>query len=403
MSTTNSLSINTLTASTIVSFSTITASTIRTTGPSIAIGQNVSNPNRFVEIRSDIANSSYLDFHSSDSAVPDFSTRIQSLGGATSGTGALNMTASTMGLMASSGVGIGTTNPATTLHVYQSLGYTSFYNTYGTATAMPAQLVLDAISHRLYLGSYYTGGVGENAVIQSSSYYSSTDHGGTLLLNPNGGSVGINTTGPNALFHIYDAAASSPSIPFMALSPNLPANGAQFLYFGKANSNNNTAQIGWFNIADGSALNYAVLQIYGKANIMTWQASSGNVGIGTTAPVTALDINGISRAIGGFGTNSGSVPGLTTTGTIIHRFRGGAALLSIIGQNNLIYLGFVQWIGNVTSPGVTAIISGGYTATIDGTPDITIKTTAGTSNASWNITYLACPGYAGPGTFTPGF
>ena len=131
----------------------------------------------------------------------------------------------------------------------------------------------------------------------------------------------------------------------------------------------------------------------------------GNVGIGTTSPntTTLLDVNGISRAIGGFGTNSGSVPGLTTTGTIIHRFRGGSALLSIIGQYSYIYLGFVQWIGNVTSPSVTAIISNGYTATIDGNPDITIKSTSLTSNASWNITYLACPGYAGPGTFTPGF
>lgn len=117
MSTTNSLSLDTLTASTMTSFSTITASTIRTAGANVAIGQNVSNPNRFVDIRSDIANSMYFDFHSSDSAVPDYSTRIQSLGGATTGTGALNMTASTIGLMASSGVGIGTTNPQATLHV----------------------------------------------------------------------------------------------------------------------------------------------------------------------------------------------------------------------------------------------------------------------------------------------
>ena len=99
---------------TALSFSTLTASSIIGT---TMLGQNSTYPNRFVELGSDAANSMYLDFHSSDAALPDYSTRIQSLGGATTGTGALNMTASTIGLIASNGVGIGTTYPGATLDV----------------------------------------------------------------------------------------------------------------------------------------------------------------------------------------------------------------------------------------------------------------------------------------------
>jgi hypothetical protein len=63
------------------------------------------------------------------------------------------------------------------------------------------------------------------------------------------------------------------------------------LYFGTANSTNNVAQLGFCNVGNGSTSNYAFLQIYGKATIMTWQAASGYVGIGTTSPSGPLHIN----------------------------------------------------------------------------------------------------------------
>ena len=46
-----------------------------------------------------------------------------------------------VGLLTNGRVGVGMTNPATALHVYQSLGSSSFYSTFGTASAMPAQLI----------------------------------------------------------------------------------------------------------------------------------------------------------------------------------------------------------------------------------------------------------------------
>ena len=106
------------------------------------------------------------------------------------------------------------------------------------------------------------------------------------------GNVGIGTNSLSANLHIYDPVASSSSVPFMAFSPNLYAAGSQYLYFGTANSTNNSAQLGWYNAGAGSASNYAFLQIYGRSNIMTWQASTGNVGIGIAAPQASLHIYG---------------------------------------------------------------------------------------------------------------
>ena len=88
-STTNALGLQSLLASTMtastVSFSTMTASTILTQASTITLAQNVNVPNRFVEIGCDQADTMYFDFHSKDSALPDYSTRIQSVGGATTG------------------------------------------------------------------------------------------------------------------------------------------------------------------------------------------------------------------------------------------------------------------------------------------------------------------------------
>lgn len=106
----------------------------------------------------------------------------------------------------------------------------------------------------------------------------------------NANNVGIGTANPGAVLHIYDSTSSSSSAPLMLFSPNLSVGGAQYMYFGTANSTNNSAQLGWVNVGAGSASNYAFLQIYGRGNIMTWQASTGNVGIGTTNPSCSLAI-----------------------------------------------------------------------------------------------------------------
>lgn len=133
---------STITASTMtissITVSTMTASTIFSATGQTALGNNVSYPNRFVEVGSDTANSIYLDFHSSDAALPDYSTRIQSLGGATSGTGNLNMYASTIGLMPTVGVGIGVTVPSASLHIKNAASAMRITGNLTNTSARPA-------------------------------------------------------------------------------------------------------------------------------------------------------------------------------------------------------------------------------------------------------------------------
>jgi hypothetical protein len=57
-------------------------------------------------------------------------------------------------------------------------------------------------SSRLYLGAAYTSGAGAGSVIQASDYFSSTDNGVGLFLNPKGGGVAIGS--PTATAYSLD-------------------------------------------------------------------------------------------------------------------------------------------------------------------------------------------------------
>jgi hypothetical protein len=204
----------------------------------------------------------------------------------------VNFTAFSM-TVGSMNVGIGMSNPIAKLQINQdgnstanevgthSLGILSNQGTSGTNLMY---MMLDAD---------YTN---QCCSIQSIVYGLKTWN---LNLNPRGGNVGIGTTNPGAILHVSDSLTTATSIPLMLFSPNLSAGGFQYLYFGTANSANNSAQIGWANVGAGSASNYAFLQIFGKANIMTWQASTGNVGIGLTNPSANLHIHNSSSTFTG--------------------------------------------------------------------------------------------------------
>ena len=210
----NSLSLNTLTASSITgnitTLSSITASTILTTGNNIALGQSVAFPNRYLELGTDVVDSVYLDFHSKDSTLSDYSTRIQSLGGTTVGTGALNMMASTMGLMASSGVGIGTNAPGSTLEVYTNSGVGGTTQLNVTSFAGGSTTTNTSVLNLRIQGA--GGGMVDNSI--SAQYNSSGVGTYSLAFKPQGttvmsilgsGNVGIGATTPvGALSVILD-------------------------------------------------------------------------------------------------------------------------------------------------------------------------------------------------------
>jgi hypothetical protein len=185
-------------------------------------------------------------------------------------------------------VGISTNNPTAPLHIY---GSGERIRLDGSSAAQTYIMFSTQGTNRGYIG---TGASGVDMFVAAYASQNLIFQAGAAeyMRVTSSGYVGIGTNAPAANLHINDVSSIGSTVPFMVLSPNLPADRSQYLYFGTANSTNNTAQIGWHNIAAGSALNYAFLQIYGKANIMTWQASTGNVGIGVTNPVKLFQVAG---------------------------------------------------------------------------------------------------------------
>ena len=89
-----------------------------------------------------------------------------------------------MRIDASGNVGIGTASPAGRLHARFDAG---------AGDGFTGRYIFQTTDQRLTIGTYWQSGVGQNARIQSS-----TDSGvaQALLLNPDGGNVGIGTSGP---------------------------------------------------------------------------------------------------------------------------------------------------------------------------------------------------------------
>jgi hypothetical protein len=90
-------------------------------------------------------------------------------------------------------IGIGTATPNAPLNVWGSGPYSGL-----STNPQPGQFIINTTTgtERLILGTWYTGGTGSICSIQSSDYYSSVDHGQSLILNPLGGNVGIGSTVP---------------------------------------------------------------------------------------------------------------------------------------------------------------------------------------------------------------
>lgn len=300
-------------------------------------------------------------------------------------------------------VGIGTNNPTALLSIYSGPSNTVALSmtTSGTGLGSGIQFVNTTPSTGRNYGIYS----GSDGLLHLNDTTAATDRvtigtaGVTILDN-------LSLTGSSSIFYKYGptvgyyvdiqggSATNSPMIEFFA-------GATRRSYIGNASSTSMEIYC-----QNGANL-YFLTEATNRMTITT----SGNVGINTTTPATPLDVNGNVRAITGFGTNTGSVVGLTQTVTPIHVFRGMMALLTVTGLNvtnstTITYVGFVQWVSNVTSPSVTAIVQNGITASIVGvlTPTVSLATTAAiTANVTWNIMYITCPVYAGANTFTPGF
>jgi len=111
---------------------------------------------------------------------------------------------------------------------------------------------------------------------------------GKLYVNSTSGNVGIGTTAPTSLFHIYDSSSSS------ALKIDAPGSYSNLQF---ANSGNLKGELYWNNnvgsfvLAASSSAPVYIQPTGAGGNIILTQGG-GNVGIGTTAPTEKLDVSG---------------------------------------------------------------------------------------------------------------
>lgn len=182
-------------------------------------------------------------------------------------------------------VGIGTTTPNSTLTVVGNGTYAADSINFGISVANAT-----TPTERLYLGVDNSLGVNGSAYIQSIRSGSAYTN---LLLNPNGGNVGIGTTTPQEKLHVeggnillsnnqYLRAYNSTGL----IARNIIGNdSSNHLIIGTAN----TSTMGDVKIYAGTA-SRSISFFADGVNESVKITSSGNVGIGTTSPGTKLQV-----------------------------------------------------------------------------------------------------------------
>ncbi len=164
--------------------------------------------------------------------------------------------AESMRIDSSGNVGIGTTSPEHALSVFKDSN--------GNRT----EIGIDNIDQRLVLGAYFESGVAQYSTIQSTN--NAENSALSLVLQPDGGNVGIGTTSPADKLHVEG------NIYLGASNRTIYTGGSGNLIF----QNNTGSMI--FVRSNGSSESMRI-------------DSSGNVGIGTTSPNARLDVVGSSQ------------------------------------------------------------------------------------------------------------
>ena len=192
-------------------------------------------------------------------------------------------------------VGIGTSSPSQAkLEVLAESDYSSH-------TGHGISIVSNA--NDVYTGMYMgTDDTIDAAYIQSAGInfsFTSKD----LLLNPNGGNVGIGVTDPgssrlsisgtgtgaNPTLAVNNSSTSTFMHTQENLTPNMTSGQTNLLVLGSASSTKNAGYLGYKFSAAGSDSNLLTLGHWGNDNLVVLDGA-GNCGIGTNSPRTTLDL-----------------------------------------------------------------------------------------------------------------
>jgi hypothetical protein len=210
-----------------------------------------------------------------------------SLGAAASGANTDITSLSNLSSIATTGnVGIGTASPGSRLDVVGSAVYNAGFLTSGSL------MVRDSTDPNRGIAIGYDPTL-ESGFQQAGK--SGTDYR-PMLINPNGGNVGIGTTNPATPLEINSAAANKDSLTLKSTNtggwiPKIAFNG--YGYGGSPASQFDSTVIEGGYDGSKSLLSFVMKsqpQSTGS-NIMTL-LSTGNVGIGTTSPTAALEVAG---------------------------------------------------------------------------------------------------------------
>jgi hypothetical protein len=226
------------------------------------------------------------------------------------GTGTTLGASPKMSINNSGNVGIGTITPTATLETRGSVNIYSASNI--TSATNARQLTIGESSnnsaYRLALGYEIDSGTGAwSGVVQSTA----ASVGAPLLLNPIGGNVGIGTSAPGTLLHIASTTASTTTTArientgagsSVQLNLNSAAAGYPHILFSQAG----TGRFEMGQVASNGNFYFNNNTQSGETNASMVITKAGNIGIGTTAPGSKLDILG-NLNITGSATLGGSI------------------------------------------------------------------------------------------------